>query len=335
MAIEIERPPVAPDYAWGSGPMDEWMMDWLAASADSLVGQAPAVAAELLAQAVGSIPAGSAKHGWMAGRLADAPTGPATGRRPCGWRSGRSATAADPDLVVDLHWTLAPCRMMAGSSAESITTLDRALASPGLSAKHRARLLVLAARSYQYLGELDAADREADGALASAQEVDDAWATGWALHVLALGAMIRGDLADALPLYDRGLSVTETDPGLTDLGAAADQQGRHVVQPRPARRGAHHRRARAGSWLTRWARLSRVGQAHGLLSQLFFETGGGTTRWPRSRPCPTDLKEPTRAATSSALPPRSNSTATSPRSRATTWSRPSRTRRVGRGPSRR
>ncbi len=77
--------------------------------------------------------------------------------------------AADPDLVVDLHWTLAQCRMLDGSSAESLTTLDRALASPGLSAKHRARLLVLAARTYLHLGELEAADREADGALASAR----------------------------------------------------------------------------------------------------------------------------------------------------------------------
>ena len=132
MAIEIERPPVGPDSAWASGPVDEWMMDWLAASADSLVGQAPAVAAELLAQAVASIPAGSGKHGWLAGRLADALY--RTGDRAAAVRVAERALghAADPDLVVDLHWTLAQCRMLAGSGAESLTTLDRALASPGL-----------------------------------------------------------------------------------------------------------------------------------------------------------------------------------------------------------
>src|SRR6201999_658711 len=37
-------------------------------------------------------------------------------------------------------------------------------------------------------------------------------------HVLALRAMIRGDLSGALPIYDRALAVTETDPALTDLG---------------------------------------------------------------------------------------------------------------------
>ena len=55
-----------------TGPVDEWMLDWLARTADLLVGQAPGVAAELLTQAVDSSPAGSTRHGWLASRLADA-----------------------------------------------------------------------------------------------------------------------------------------------------------------------------------------------------------------------------------------------------------------------
>jgi predicted ATPase len=39
-------------------PVDEWMLAWLADSADMLIGQAPAVAAELLTRAVASSPAG-------------------------------------------------------------------------------------------------------------------------------------------------------------------------------------------------------------------------------------------------------------------------------------
>ena len=295
MAIEIERPPVGPDSARGSGPVDEWMMDWLAASADSLVGQAPAVAAELLSQAVASIPAGSGKHGWLAGRLADALY--RTSDRAAAVRVAERALghAVDPDLVVDLHWTLAQCRMMDGSSAESLTTLDRALASPDLSAKHRARLLVLAARTYLHLGELDAANREAGGALASAQEVGDAWATGWALHVLALGATMRGDLTDALPLYDRGLSVTETDPGLTDLGlllqinkaATLINLDRHDEALTTAER-ARHLADQVGSAV-------RLGQAHCMLSQLFFETGRWDDALAEIETVPTDLKEPSAA----------------------------------------
>ena len=50
-------------------PMDEWMLNWLARTADPLVGQAPGVAAELLTRAVASSPAGSARA-----RLAGQPT---------------------------------------------------------------------------------------------------------------------------------------------------------------------------------------------------------------------------------------------------------------------
>ena len=58
-------------------PMDEWMLDWLADAADTLVGQAPGVAAELLERAVASCP------GWLGpARLAGQPTR----RRPLPYR---------------------------------------------------------------------------------------------------------------------------------------------------------------------------------------------------------------------------------------------------------
>jgi len=294
--IEIERPPVPIYVGWGSGPVDEWMMDWLAASADSLVGQAPAVAAELLSQAVTSIPTGSAKHGWLAGRLADALY--RTGDQPAAVRVAERALgyAADPDLVVDLHWTLAQCRMIGGSGAESLTTLDRALTSSGLSAKHRARLLVLAARTYLYLGEPDAAEREAGGALASAREVGDAWATGWALHVLALGAMIRGDLADALPLCDQGLLVTETDPGLTDLGLLLQINKAATLCNLNRYDEALTTAERARQLADQVGTAIRLCQAHGILSQLFFETGRWDEALAEIETVPTDLKEPLAAS---------------------------------------
>jgi DNA-binding CsgD family transcriptional regulator len=292
VALEIERPPVGPDSTWSSGPVDDWMMDWLITSADSLVGQAPAVAAELLAQAVGSIPVGSAKHGWLAGRLADALY--RTGDRAASVELAERALsyAVDPDLIVDLHWTLAQCRMLAGSGAESLTTIDRALSSPGLSAKHRARLLVLAARTYQFLGDLEASDREAEGALASAVGAGDAWATGWALHVLAIGATIRGDLTDALPLYDRGLAVTETDPGLTDLGLLLQINKAVTLCNLNRYDEALTTAERARQLADRVGTAMRLTQAHGILGQLYFEVGRWDDALLEFSAVPTDLKEP-------------------------------------------
>jgi len=40
--------------------------------------------------------------------------------------------ATDPDLLADLHWTLAQCRAMAGRFPESLTALNQALAVPGI-----------------------------------------------------------------------------------------------------------------------------------------------------------------------------------------------------------
>ncbi len=108
--------------------------------------------------------------GWPAGSPTPS-TGPATGRRPCGWRSGRSATPPIPTWwwTCTGRWPSAGC-WQARAPSPSRRSTGRS-PRPALSAKHRARLLVLAARTYLYLGELEAADREADGALASAQEV--------------------------------------------------------------------------------------------------------------------------------------------------------------------
>ncbi len=273
-------------------PMDEWVLNWLARTADPLVGQAPGVAAELLTRAIASSPAGSAQHGWLASRLADAlyRIGDRVAAEQVVNRALEHAT--EPDLLVDLHWTLAQCRMLAGLSAESLATLDQALASPGISARHRARLLVLAARTHNNLGELEKAGRVATSALAAASEVGDNWAMGWALHVLALVATVRGHLTDALPLYDRALTVTQTDPALTDLRlllqinkavtlGCLDQYEQAFAAAGQARRLADQ----VGTTF-------RLAQAHDALGQLLFETGRWDEALAEVEIVPENLKEP-------------------------------------------
>ena len=276
-------------------PMDEWMLDWLARTADQLVGQAPQVAAELLGRAVAGSPGGSDQHGWLASRLADAL-----------YRLGDRAQAEqvaiqtleqtyEPDLLVDLHWTLAQCRMLAGLSAESLATLDRALATPGLSARHRARLLVLAARTHIYLGAVDKAGRVATSALAAASEADDDWAMGWALHVLTIVATVQGHMTDALPLFDRALTVTQADPALTDLRLLL-QLNKAVTlgcldqyeQAFTAARQARHLADQVGTTF-------RLTQAHSALGQLLFETGRWDDALAEVAIMPQDLKEPAAA----------------------------------------
>ena len=292
--IEIERPPVGASPHWpaGASQMDGWMLDWLATSADSLVGQAPGVAAELLGQAVAGTPAGSIKHGWLASRLADALF--RTGDRAEAERVAERALgyADDPDLIVDLHWTLTQCRMLGGAAEDSFATLKRALATPGISAKHRARLLVLAARTYLYLGEVEAAAREADRALAAATEGSDTWATGWALHVLAIMATIRGDLTAALPLYDRALAVTETDPALNDLGLLLQVNKAVTLFNLDHCDEALTTAERARQLADQVGTAIRQAQTHGVLGQLLYETGRWDDALTEIAIVPEDLKEP-------------------------------------------
>ena len=100
-----------------------------------------------------SCPAGSARHGLLLSRLADAlyRVGDSAGAEQVASLALEHVT--EPDVLVDLHWTLAQCRLQAGTSAESLDALHRALVAPGITARHRARLWLLIARTHGNLGQ--------------------------------------------------------------------------------------------------------------------------------------------------------------------------------------
>ena len=203
--------------------------------------------------------------------------------------------ATEPDLLVDLHWTLAQCRMQAGEFAESLITLHRALASPGISARHRARLLVAAARTHSTLGEVEKAGQAAASALTAASEAGDSWAMGWALLMMALVTSARGRMIDALPLFDRALAVTEADPALTDLrlllqvnkAVTLGNLDRHE-EALAAAGQARHLADQVGTAI-------RLAQAHCALAQLLFQTGRWNDALAEVETLPENLKPPVNA----------------------------------------
>jgi DNA-binding CsgD family transcriptional regulator len=290
VARQMLRAVGGPDGA--TEPMDEWMLSWLARSADPLVGQAPGVAAELLTRAVASSPAGSAQHGWLASRLADAL-----------YRIGDRAPAeqvvngalehvTEPDVVADLHWTLAQCRGLAGAAAESLATLDRALASPGISARHRARLLVLAALTHCDLGKAEKAGQVAASALAAATEAGDNWAMAWALHVLTIMTAVQGGHMTALPLFDRALAVTRSDPALTDLRLLLEINKALALSKLDRYEEALAVAGQARHLADQVGTAIRLAGAHCALAQLLFETGGWDDALAEVAILPENLKEP-------------------------------------------
>jgi DNA-binding CsgD family transcriptional regulator/tetratricopeptide (TPR) repeat protein len=271
-------------------PVDEWLRDWLARSADQLVVQAPEVAAELLTRAVASSPAGS--DAWLASRLADALY--RTGDRAAAERTAnRALEHASPDVTVHLHWTLAQCRMLAGESAESLATLDRALASPGISAGHRARLLVLAARTHSNLGELETAGQVAAMAREAGTEAGDNWATGWALLMMALVTSAGGHTTGALPLFDQALAATEADPALSDLRLLLEINKAGLLGNLDQCDEALTTAAGARQLADQVGTAIRLGQAHSMLAELLFATGRWDEALAEVKLVPEHLQTPT------------------------------------------
>jgi DNA-binding CsgD family transcriptional regulator/tetratricopeptide (TPR) repeat protein len=205
------------EAAEGTEPVDDWVVRWLAEAGQHLVGQAPQVAIPLLRWAVAGVPAGVVPHDALACRLADAlyrvgdPAGAAE------VANGALSYTTRADYLVELHWTLAQCRSFAGRSEQSLDALRRAVDAPGVGPRHRARLLVLTARTYRSLGRIEDASRTTRAALEAATAADDRWAMAWALGGLTIMYGSRGEPERALPLFDQALAASEGDPALADL----------------------------------------------------------------------------------------------------------------------
>jgi DNA-binding CsgD family transcriptional regulator len=273
-------------------PMDDWMLNWLARTADLLVGQAPGVAAELLRRAVAGSAVGSEHHDFLVSRLADTlyRVGEAAEAEQVANRA--LAQTVEPDLLVDLHWTLAQCRMRVGEFEESLATLDDALDSPGISARHRARLLVLAARTHSNRGDFETAGEVAETALIVATEAGDNWAMGWALHVLTIVTGVQGQMTDALPLFERALTVTEADPALTDLRILL-QINQAVTLGNLDQYEEAIGAARQALYLADQAgTVIRRVQAHSALGELLFDTGRWAEAMAEVEALDEEVKEP-------------------------------------------
>jgi DNA-binding CsgD family transcriptional regulator len=182
--------------------------------------------------------------------------------------------------------------VIAGRAEESLDALAQALADPGLGPKHRARLLVLTGRLHRDVGDVDTAGRVAAAALAAGAEIHDDWAVGWALHVLTLVAMMRGEVIEALPLFDRALAVARRDPALTDLRllllinqAVTLGDLDRYTEAFAAAREVRQLADRTGS-------VVRLTQAHSALGQMLLDTGQWDDALVEVDVLPGDLKDP-------------------------------------------
>jgi DNA-binding CsgD family transcriptional regulator len=182
--------------------------------------------------------------------------------------------------------------MRSGRSAEAIVMLNQALARIAVSRRDRARLLVLTARVHSHLGEVERAGQVAAEALEAASQERDNWATAWALHVLAIVAGVQGKAVEALLQFDRALAVTETDVALTDLRILLQVNQAVMLMDLDRYDEALAAAQQAQQLADQAGTVTRQGQVHGALAQLFFDTGRWDEALAEAKAVHEDLKEP-------------------------------------------
>jgi DNA-binding NarL/FixJ family response regulator len=208
-----------PAGAGDSAPvLPDWVPRWFVDAVPVLLARAPETAVRLLRAVLQQLP-NAPQRDELAARLAAALvwTGATVEAEQVARRYLGSAPAPAPDAMVALLYTISQCHITTGRPAESLPLVSEALQRADLGATHRARLLAIQARLHHHLGKIDAARRIAEQALAEADTAQDGWATGWALHVLSVTALIRGEVSRSLPMFERALNVTQREPELADL----------------------------------------------------------------------------------------------------------------------
>ena len=142
------------------------------------------------------------------------------------------------------------------------------------------------------LGEVETAGQVAASALAAASEAGDTWAMGWALLMMALVTSVRGRMTDALPLFDRALAVTQSDPALTDLRLLLQINKAVTLGNLDRYEEALAVAGQARHLADQVGTTFRLAQAHSALGQLLFQTGQWDDALAEVGIVHEDLKEP-------------------------------------------
>ena len=115
------------------------------------------------------------------------------------------------------------------------------------------------------------------------------------MHVLTIVTGVQGHLTDALPLFDRALTVTQSDPALTDLRLLLQINKAVALGDLDRDEEALAAAGQARDLADQVGTAIRLAQAHGALGQLLFETGRWDDALAEVGIVPENLKEPAAA----------------------------------------
>ncbi|MGH2718506.1 MAG: ATP-binding protein, partial [Actinomycetota bacterium] len=248
------REEVAGHVARGARPGDQHASELLRTAARDVASRSPAVAAELLDRAIEVAPADSlhrvaaladlASYRLQGGRLADAES-------ICRELLG---SGVDASLEGQVRVCLVEAIIGRGRLAEGLAEIEVAIATPGLTDSHRARLLSLASTCQAASWDPDGALSSAARALSTAERAGDEIACGMALCNLSVANTLKGNFPEAVGLAEAGLARAaigvgrRTQPFLPVLTlASALVDADRPAESRQLLERWRHRRLRGGA----------------------------------------------------------------------------------------
>src|SRR6516164_255109 len=205
---------VAEHLARGAAAGDTEAVTWLARAARQAAPRSPEVAADLLGRAAGLMtPTDPGRDGLLAeqasslmwaGRIGDAETA-------CRSLLGRDL---DPPLENTVRVCLGNVLLAVdGRAPEGLCELERACQSPLLTGPEQAGAQAWASFARQLMGDLDGAAATAGEARSAAVSARDHVATSIVMDTLALNALVRGHLPEALQIADDAVRLADQSPG--------------------------------------------------------------------------------------------------------------------------
>src|SRR6266852_8990557 len=114
---------------------------------------------------------------------------------------------------------------------------------------------------------------------------------------LTIVTSMEGHMANALPLFDRALTVTAADPALTDLRLLLQINKAFTLGNLDRYEEALAAAGQARDLADQVGTTFRLAQAHGALGQLLFQTGQWDDALAEVEVLPEHLKEPGVACT--------------------------------------
>jgi DNA-binding CsgD family transcriptional regulator/tetratricopeptide (TPR) repeat protein len=184
-----------------------WLPDWLAAAAPALVYRAPQVTADLVTRALGQLADDDSRRQGLEATLVRAAY--LLLRDEDVERAGRQliSRTADPDLAAEMAWLVISTLHRTGQADQAVSEAATALARPGVSETHTARLRALQAAALTSLGHLDLAAQTAATALAGAERAGDPLAVGYACMAMENVSYFQLAYSAGLDYIERGLAA--------------------------------------------------------------------------------------------------------------------------------